>query len=247
MEMHERMRQARERKGLSLSDLQEKACVRAQVLALIEMGSFADLPSGLYGRHAVRAYAKAVGLNPDEVLAEVGAHLRIPEDPLEGLVRVHGLGRSPRAEPVPAPRVAAPGVPGPTSRPAMAIDWPSAAVSAVDGVLLIFLVLILLQLTALTARLRLTDVVDAAAPAIALLAALVGFSYFVLLGGLRNATFGWTFVHGRPARAAEQLTARVILRRGISCALREGSILVDWLVASEHWQQCVRMLRMRRV
>src|SRR5688500_19737766 len=91
MRIHELMRQSRERKGLSAVALSERAGLREPLVHVIERGAFDELPSGWYGRSAVRAYAKAVGLNPDDILAEVAGQLRIPEDPLDGLVRVHGL------------------------------------------------------------------------------------------------------------------------------------------------------------
>lgn len=91
--VHEALRKAREARGLSLAALETKAGVRVAVLDAIERGAYAELPSGLYGRHAVRAYASAVGLDATRVLEEVGALLPKPEDPLNGLARVRGFPR----------------------------------------------------------------------------------------------------------------------------------------------------------
>ena len=81
----------REQRGLTLTALQNKIGVRLQVLSAIERGAFGELPTGLYGRHAVRVYANAIGLNADELLDEVAPLLREAEDPLDGLARVTGI------------------------------------------------------------------------------------------------------------------------------------------------------------
>ncbi len=94
-QLHERLRVARERRGMSLATIARQWGVREQNLVLIEQDRFEELPTGLYGRTAVRAYATAVGFPADEVLAEVIDRLRTPEDPLDGLARVRGLARQP--------------------------------------------------------------------------------------------------------------------------------------------------------
>ena len=69
--LHEQLRLARERRGLSLATIARQWGIREANLELIEQDRFEDLPTGLYGRAAVRAYATAVGLPGDEVLTEV--------------------------------------------------------------------------------------------------------------------------------------------------------------------------------
>lgn len=269
------MRQSRERKGLSIAALAEKAGLREPLVHVIERGAFDELPTGLYGRSAVRAYAKAVGLNADDILAEVSGQLRIPEDPLDGLVRVHGL----RPRPKRAADADLRGSPekrdadlrvsserrdadlrGPTDGRRNAdlrglteleIDWRSASASAIDGGLLIFVSVVLIQLTAAAAGTGAADVLEAAAPALVLIVATVAITYFVLLGGVRNATFGSTLAGMQPpARGRGQLErvdARAAVRRAAQCALRESSIVVEWLLQSEQARYCLRVFRMRRV
>ena len=94
-QLHERLKQARERRRISLASIARQWGIREQNLELIERDRFEDLPTGLYGRAAVRAYATAVGLPADEVLKEVADRLRSPEDPLDGMARVRGLTRQP--------------------------------------------------------------------------------------------------------------------------------------------------------
>jgi hypothetical protein len=248
MRTHELMRQSRERKGLSAAALAEKAGFRELLVHTIERGAFDERPSGLYGRSAVRAYAKAVGLNPDDILAEVAGQLRIPEDPLDGLVRVHGLRPRPRRQANETREEVAPRSLDDLLENG---DWRSMAAGAIDGGLLVFVSVVLIQLTAAAAGTGAADVLDAAAPALLLIVATVAITYFVLLGGVRNATFGSTLAGTQPAARGrgqlERVDASAALRRAAQCALRESSIVVEWLLQSEQARYCLRVFRMRRV
>jgi hypothetical protein len=223
--------------------------VRTEVLALIERGAFGDLPSGLYGRHAIRAYARAVGLDAENVLEEVGPALPEPEDPLDGLARVRGLARrvKSRAADDPAPSARASRAPAPVEHfNESAADWRTMAASAIDGALLVSVVVAMAQLTALAAGAPLPDVIAVAAPAWALMAAVVMALYFVLLGGVRNATLGaWLLEAPVDGGAAHPIDAGGALRRGLRCALRESSILVDWLLTSAVRGEWLRVLGQR--
>jgi transcriptional regulator with XRE-family HTH domain len=251
MELHQQMRQGRERKGLSRAELAEQIGVREHVVERIEEGAFQDLPAGLYGRFAVRAYAKYLGMDPEDVLARVEGQLRVPEDPLDGLVRVHGLRPRPKRS-LPPPQPAKNETPSSaverTAASAQALDWRPAAASAIDAIFLISLFVALLRLTSTATGAPAVEVLDRAAPALALIFAVVAVSYFVLLGGLRNATFGSTLAQlSQGDGAADRVDARSILRRGLECALRESSIVVEWLLATEQGRYCLRVLRLRGV
>ena len=231
--VHDRLRQAREAKGISLAALEDKIGVRKPILAAIDRGAFTDLPTGLYGRHAVRAYATAVGLNADSVLEEVSRLLPPLEDPLDGLARVRGFARrsergsSGDEHPAPPERgEAADG--GPAE-----LDWRRLGAGAIDGAVLALAVLVVAKLTALAAGAPVSEVVPVALPAWGFLALLIAVTYFVLLGGLRNATFGAAVTGARVQENGPGiLDARSVVRRGMQCALRESSILVEWLLGS---------------
>ncbi|HET7218944.1 MAG TPA: helix-turn-helix domain-containing protein [Vicinamibacterales bacterium] len=222
-ELHERLRAARERKGLSLARIARERGVREQNLELIERDAFEDLPTGLYGRNAVRSYAAAVGLSPEDALAEVAHRLREPEDPIDGLARVRGIERPrPRRTVEVAPSVA---------RPArLPIAWRPQAAALIDSGILIGLDLALLELTALVAGVRMGDVLRLALPAMLMLFALIGGLYFVLLGGIGRATIGAQLVQA-PQRTDDLEGAGVhaVVHRGLRCALAEGSSLVTWM------------------
>jgi cytoskeleton protein RodZ len=60
--------QARERSGLSLTELSRRTKITADVLRAIERGDMAALPGGLYTRGFLRAFAREVGCNPDDIV-----------------------------------------------------------------------------------------------------------------------------------------------------------------------------------
>jgi transcriptional regulator with XRE-family HTH domain len=186
--LHERLRQARERRGISLATIARQWGVREQNLEIIDQDRFEELPTGLYGRAAVRAYATAVGLRSDEALAEVSNRLRTPEDPLDGLARVRGLARQPERTikellHVPAPEIR------------LSSSFRAHVANVVDAIVLLGLDFLLLELTALVAGVGATDVLRVAALSMIGLFGLIAALYFVLLGGLARATVGSRIAH----------------------------------------------------
>jgi hypothetical protein len=186
--LHEQLRLARERRGLTLAKIARQWGVRESNLELIEQDRFEDLPTGLYGRAAVRAYAAAVGLPGDEVLAEVAHRLRSPEDPIEGLARVRGLDHQSERTLFEILRVPAPAVHlSSTTRAHVA--------NVIDGLVLLALDFVLLELTAAVAGVRATELLRVAAPWMLTLFVLIAALYFVMLGGLVRATVGSRVAH----------------------------------------------------
>lgn len=186
--LHERLRLARERRGLSRATIARQWGVREQNLELIDAGRFEELPTGLYGRTSVRSYALAVGLPADEVLAEVVDRLRVPEDPLDGLARVRGLTRQPERSIKELLRVPAPEI-------SLSSSSRAHVANVIDALVLLGVDFVLLQLTAFVAGVGATDVLRAAAPSMIGLFALIAALYFVLLGGLARATVGSKVTH----------------------------------------------------
>ena len=68
-----RLRTAREQKGLSQRQVAEATKLSVRAIESLEKGSLADLPEGIYRRSIVKAVAREVGLNPDQLLAEFTA------------------------------------------------------------------------------------------------------------------------------------------------------------------------------
>lgn len=182
------MKQARERRRVTLPAIAKKWGIREQNLELIERDRFEELPTGLYGRAAVRAYATAVGLSADEALAEVADRLRSPEDPLDGLARVRGLSRQPE-------RTLKEILHMPSTEIRLSSTTRAHVANVIDALFLLVVDFLLLELTAAVAGVRSTEVLRAAAPAMIAVFALIAALYFVLLGGLARATVGTTLAH----------------------------------------------------
>jgi hypothetical protein len=123
--------------------------------------------------------------------------------------------------------------------------WRVRIAGAIDGALLAGVNLVLLVLTALAAGVPIAEAARVGAPALFLLFVLIFILYFVVLGGVRNATIGARVmqVPGEPD-FGELLDARAALARGLRCGFRESSIIVDWLATSVPAQQYIRALRL---
>lgn len=64
------LKQARERRGISLRQIASSTKISTVALEALERGDFSKLPGGIFSRAFVRAYAIEVGLEPEETLAE---------------------------------------------------------------------------------------------------------------------------------------------------------------------------------
>ena len=68
----ELLRQARERRGLTLDDVARQTRIPKRHLEQLELNSLAGIPPGMYQRAEVRTYADAVGLDPQLALVALG-------------------------------------------------------------------------------------------------------------------------------------------------------------------------------
>lgn len=62
------LKQAREAKGVSLTQLAENTRIGIRFLQAIESDDFKSLPGGLFNRSFIKAYARAVGIDEDEAV-----------------------------------------------------------------------------------------------------------------------------------------------------------------------------------
>ncbi len=62
------LREARERRGLSLRQISNATKISMPTLEALERNDFARLPGGIFGRGVVRSYAVEVGLDPESTL-----------------------------------------------------------------------------------------------------------------------------------------------------------------------------------
>jgi cytoskeletal protein RodZ len=63
------LRKHRDRRGLAIARVAELTKVSASLLRSLENGDCARWPGGIYSRGFVRAYANAVGLDPENAVA----------------------------------------------------------------------------------------------------------------------------------------------------------------------------------
>ena len=65
-----RLRRERERRGISLDTIVTRTNVSLELWLGFESNDFSRWPTGIFARAFVRDYAKAVGLEPDEVVGD---------------------------------------------------------------------------------------------------------------------------------------------------------------------------------
>lgn len=63
-----KLREARERKGISLRDIANATKISIRALEALERNDISHLPGGIFSRSFVRAYAVQAGLDPDEAI-----------------------------------------------------------------------------------------------------------------------------------------------------------------------------------
>src|SRR4051794_30913812 len=112
-----RLRLERERRQIPLSSICANTKISATLFEGLERGDVSRWPSGIFRRSFIRAYASAIGLDPDSVAREFLAEFPDPFAP------------APAPLPVPAPR-ASPGVFPAPSPPPPAASSPAAAAAS---------------------------------------------------------------------------------------------------------------------
>ncbi|PFE06035.1 DUF4115 domain-containing protein [Bacillus cereus] len=69
-ELGQKLKEAREAKGLSIDQLHGVTKIQKRYLVTIEEGDYSILPGAFYARAFIKQYADAVGLNGEQLLAE---------------------------------------------------------------------------------------------------------------------------------------------------------------------------------
>ena len=75
-----RLRQRREEQEIALITIAEQTKIKLSLLEALERDDVSHWPSGIFRRAFIRAYAHAIGLNPDVVVREF---LEVYPDPIE--------------------------------------------------------------------------------------------------------------------------------------------------------------------
>jgi cytoskeleton protein RodZ len=90
-----RLREARERRGMSLRQIADATKISVAVLDALERNDVSRLPGGIFGRAFVRSYAVEVGLDPERTIHEF-----ITAFPLDTIVAGHPAVRHFDIEPL---------------------------------------------------------------------------------------------------------------------------------------------------
>ena len=76
-----RLRQRRERQHIALTTIADQTKIKLSLLEALERGDLSHWPVGIFRRAFIRAYAHAIGLEPDGVVREF---LALHPDPIDG-------------------------------------------------------------------------------------------------------------------------------------------------------------------
>ena len=98
-----RLRQRRERQDIALATIAEQTKIKLSLLEALERDDVSHWPSGIFRRAFIRAYAHAIGLDPDVVVREF---LEVYPDPVEVVAAEPRL--APAADEARRPRAADP-------------------------------------------------------------------------------------------------------------------------------------------
>lgn len=200
---------ARINSRLTLEQIGVRTAMSPSVLRNLDEGRFERLPSGVYARSYVRAFASAVGLDPDDALAELEALLPGAPDPLPGARADTGRGW-------PAERMmrwlAAAGP---------AADLTRYGAPLIDAIVLLIVEACLVLLIAWSSGIRIEALLSGAGWALGAFCAIPIALHFVLFGGIAGATPGGLVCELLSARRRDRardprpLTLPDILRRAV--------------------------------
>ena len=76
-----RLRRERERRRIALSSIAENTKISVSLFDDLERDDVSRWPSGIFRKSFIRAYAQAIGLDPDETAREFLERFPDPNDP----------------------------------------------------------------------------------------------------------------------------------------------------------------------
>jgi transcriptional regulator with XRE-family HTH domain len=97
------LRRERERRKIALTSIAENSKISVGLFEELERDDVSRWPSGIFRRSFIRAYAQAIGLDPEEIAREFIERFPDPNDPIATPLTVSGVPPSAPAQPAPAP------------------------------------------------------------------------------------------------------------------------------------------------
>lgn len=76
----QRLRRERERRGIALADIAAHSKIKASLFEQLERDDVSHWPAGIFGRSFIRAYAQAIGVDPDETVREFLLRFQDPSE-----------------------------------------------------------------------------------------------------------------------------------------------------------------------
>jgi hypothetical protein len=218
------LHRARLASGLDLAELAGRTFLSPRIVQQIDAGCFEELPGGVYARSYVRAFASAVGLEPDETVERLSDQLPPAGDPFP-LLREIARRQTPAwvtmiEEGRTALAAAAVGIDRLPWRPdGWRQPFARAAAACFDTILLLLLLVSLTRLTAWTVDLSVADLVDRAGIQLLAFWGLMVAIYYVMFGGIGGQTLGASIcglpcVDGPPSLRLKSILERALRSAG---------------------------------
>jgi hypothetical protein len=198
------LRQARLAAGLQLSDIEQRTRISPSILRWIDSGQFHRLPAGIYARSYIRAFALAVGLDPNETVASLEQEL-------------------PPASDIPA----VPAVPVQAHSLQLSPDLLRMAAASADAAVLSVIYTVVLGATAAVCRLPVGEIVAFGLPALMVVMMVLTALYFVVFAGVQGRTPGARLVGLPPLDVSGPVHLSAIIARAIHVFVSEASLGID--------------------
>src|SRR5262245_8767047 len=217
-------------RGETCEGLSKRTGVRIEWIRAIEAGQFQELPSGIYGRSAVRAHANALGLDTAEVLAACGTLLKPLEDPIAAMRRLHGVATCEAPVAVMQER-------SQTVLP----DWRLIAASVIDAGAMAFTLLVVITGT-VAMGLPISALDRSAGGPIFFVTFVLTACYFVFFGGIDGRTAGEYVTGMQTSPEPARLDLRAVAIRTRQSIFRDSyfiELVGEWIgrrtVGGWHW------------
>jgi cytoskeletal protein RodZ len=139
----EELKRRREERKISLADISEATRIGTRFLKAIESDNYSILPGGIFTRSFIRAYAKQVGLNEDEAVAQY--QLQVTGQAAEAQAQPQPQAEQVVRQITPPERRARKPEPVTYHQPATRMSWPTIIIGAGIAVFIGLIVWALVQ------------------------------------------------------------------------------------------------------